>query len=241
MTGGFMRLLIILHRYICVAVGLLMAVWCLSGFVMMYQGYPALDEGERLRALAPLRVTPDQARAAIDLPDDAAVSGFHLEMLAGRPVLHLQRGPRNAQAYDLATAQAIGTVTPVQALGAAHALAAARGLPGLPTDLGVIAVDQWTLNGINRAGPMHHYRAGDPAGTELYVAERTGQVVQATTTQQRVVAWLGAIPHWLYPTVLRKNPSTSASPASSATRAGAGRPIAAGSTGTTSSAWCSGR
>ena len=207
MTGGLMRLLIVLHRYTGVVVGLLMAVWCLSGFVMMYQGYPKLDDGERLRALAPLAVTPAQARAPLDVPDDAKLTGFHMEMMGGRPVLHLARGPRRQQAYDLASGQAIDKVTPVQALGAAHALATARGVPGLPADLGVVAVDQWTLDGINRAGPMHHYRFDDPAGTELYVAERTGQVVQATTTQQRVVAWFGAIPHWLYPTVLRKNPA----------------------------------
>jgi hypothetical protein len=203
MGGRFMRLLIVLHRYIGVAVGLLMAVWCLSGFVMMYQGYPRLDEGERLRALTPLRVTPEQARAPLDIPADAALSGFRLEMMGGHPVLHLQRDARTRQAFDLATGQAMEAVTPVQALGAAHALAAGRGIAALPADLGVIAVDQWTVGGVNRAGPMHHYRFGDPAATELYVAERTGQVVQATTRGQRVTAWLGAIPHWLYPTILR--------------------------------------
>ncbi|MFX7934447.1 hypothetical protein ABTK33_20390, partial [Acinetobacter baumannii] len=42
-------------------------------------------------------------------------------------------------------------------------------------------------------------------GTELYVAQRTGRIVQVTTRADRLFAWLGAIPHWLYPTVLRQN------------------------------------
>ena len=37
-----LRLLLFVHRYLAVAVGLLMALWCLSGFVMLYQGYPEL-------------------------------------------------------------------------------------------------------------------------------------------------------------------------------------------------------
>ncbi len=45
-----MRLLIILHRYVGVAVGLLMVLWCLSGFVMMYQSYPRLDPADRIQA-----------------------------------------------------------------------------------------------------------------------------------------------------------------------------------------------
>ena len=33
--------LIVLHRYLGVVLGVIMTVWCLSGFVMMYQGYPS--------------------------------------------------------------------------------------------------------------------------------------------------------------------------------------------------------
>ena len=36
------RVLLFVHRYLAVAVGLLMALWCLSGFVMLYQPYPEL-------------------------------------------------------------------------------------------------------------------------------------------------------------------------------------------------------
>ena len=46
--AGAWRGLIVLHRYLGVAVGLVMTVWCLSGFVMMYSGYPCLTEAERL-------------------------------------------------------------------------------------------------------------------------------------------------------------------------------------------------
>ena len=69
-------------------------------------------------------------------------------------------------------------------------------------------VDQWTLDGINRDGPLYRFAFDDPRHTELYVSRATGHVAQATTRRTRVLTWLGAIPHWLYPTALRQNPKT---------------------------------
>src|SRR5262249_31409399 len=39
----------------------------------------------------------------------------------------------------------------------------------------------------------------------LYISQRNGEVRQRTTNTLRIGAWLGAIPHWLYFTELRKN------------------------------------
>ncbi len=38
-----MRTILIVHRYLGVAIGLVMTLWCLSGFVMMYRGFPAVS------------------------------------------------------------------------------------------------------------------------------------------------------------------------------------------------------
>jgi len=48
------RLILLLHRYLGIAVGVLMVMWCLSGVVMMYHGYPVLREGDRLAHLEPI-------------------------------------------------------------------------------------------------------------------------------------------------------------------------------------------
>src|SRR5438067_1962984 len=48
MANGLWRALVILHRYLGIAVGLLMAVWFVSGIVMMYVGFPRLTEAERV-------------------------------------------------------------------------------------------------------------------------------------------------------------------------------------------------
>ena len=51
--------------------------------------------------------------------------------------------------------------------------------------------------------PAHKFRVADGAGTEVYVARRTAEVAMVTTRRQRVLAWLGAIPHWFYLPALR--------------------------------------
>src|SRR5258708_4565686 len=48
------RLILLLHRYLGIAVGVLMVMWCLSGVVMMYHRYPVLREGDRLAHLEPI-------------------------------------------------------------------------------------------------------------------------------------------------------------------------------------------
>ena len=46
-----MSWLVLLHRYLGMAVGALMLMWCLSGVVMMYVSYPELDANLRLKNL----------------------------------------------------------------------------------------------------------------------------------------------------------------------------------------------
>jgi hypothetical protein len=87
--GAFtMRWILLLHRYLAVAVGLLMTLWCLSGFVMMYQSYPSLSAGERRAGLEPLDLTQCCERGALAASPEAVAQGFRDEMLRGDPVLH---------------------------------------------------------------------------------------------------------------------------------------------------------
>ena len=199
-----MRVILLVHRYLGVAVGLLMTLWCLSGFVMMYSGYPHLAEAARLRGLAPLRWTGCCDTGRLHLDDSTRLTGFSVEMLAGRPVLHLAF-PGGARTVDLATGADVRGLTAPMVQATAAAYARGNGVTGGVHDLGLIASDQWTVEGASRRGPVHHLRFDDPARTEIYIADRTGKAVQATTRASRFWGWLGAVPHWLYPTVLRQN------------------------------------
>ncbi len=64
-------------------------------------------------------------------------------------------------------------------------------------------VDQWTVGALRNVRPLFKYSW--PDGQQVYVNGNTGEVVQYTTTSSRFWAYLGAIPHWLYFTPLRKH------------------------------------
>ena len=194
------RCLIWTHRYIGIPVSVLFVLWFASGVVMMYTGdMPRVAPAERLRRLPPLdvarlRLTPGEAAEAAGLgarPRRAALS-----TVVGRP----------AYRFDDATVFA-DTGEPLRSLGPDAARAVARRYAGAAGDTieyaGFVGgPDQWTL--VVRDGlPAHRFRLGDAAGTELYVARDTAEVVMSTTRRQRLLAWLGAIPHWFYLPQLR--------------------------------------
>ena len=67
-----------------------------------------------------------------------------------------------------------------------------------------IDYDQWTVAGdYNADRPLDRIALNDAAGTEIYVASKSGEIVLTTTRNQRLANYAGSIPHWLYPTELR--------------------------------------
>ena len=192
------RWLFLAHRYLGIALGLLMLVWCLSGVVMMYVRYPALTEDERLTHLAALDWSGCCAGAE-DLADDSVVERFQLEMLADRPVLdvRLQDGP--ARRIDLRSGRRIAAIDDAEAKRIA-------GQYGMPAAIESLDLDQWTVSGEFRSDrPLWHAALAGPDQQELYVSSNTGKAVQRTTGRERFWNWLGAVPHWLYFTPLRRN------------------------------------
>ena len=196
-----MRTMLIVHRYLGVVVGLVMALWCLSGFVMMYRGYPAVTSVQRLKGSEPLRLNATSPEPSLG---SGPLSGFRIEMLAGRPLLRLN-DEDGRRMIDLSAAAPVERAGPKAAAAQAAIYAAGQGVrsPARPPLL--IYQDQWTVEDAGARGPVYQVAFEDPAGTVVYVASRTGEVVQATDRQSRLWAWLGAVPHWLYPHVLRRH------------------------------------
>jgi len=79
--------LIVLHRYLGVAVGFLMVMWFVSGIVMMYVDLPHVTEQQRARTLESIawqtccRFPPRLA------PDSAQLFGAQIENVARTPVM----------------------------------------------------------------------------------------------------------------------------------------------------------
>jgi len=190
----------LVHRWLGIAIALLMALWTLSGFVMMYVSYPETTAAERVAGLAPLDLSACCAEAF--LPGGAKIEAASVEMLRGEPVLRWS-GPEGAGLVSLSRAATprIGAREAGE-IARAHMRRAFGAAP--PVRVTPVEVDQWTLQQ-QRYAPL--YRAGfaDERGTVLYVSGLTGEVVQDTHRTERFWNWLGAVPHWLYFTPLRKD------------------------------------
>src|SRR5690606_28504616 len=89
--------------------------------------------------------------------------------------------------------------------GEARAIAAAYAGADVAR-LDLIDNDQWTVAGrYDSHRPLWKATLADQAGRNLYLSSRTGAVLLETTARERFWNWLGAVPHWIYPTVLRQD------------------------------------
>jgi len=197
-----LKSLIITHRYVGVVLGVLMTVWCLSGFVMMYQPYPATTAQERQAGLEAL----DLSACCTTLPitDDTPLGNAHIEMLGGAPVLRMT-GADGPETFALATGDQLAPLPDSSIRGIAATWAAGHNITGGVTEIETIRNDQWSVQGARRWQPLWRVAFDDPAGSRIYINGKTGEVVQDANAHERFWNWLGAIPHWLYPTILREN------------------------------------
>ncbi|WP_394841769.1 hypothetical protein LZC95_32420 [Pendulispora brunnea] len=186
------------HRWLGVPMALLVLVWFVSGIVMaLGGGFPEVTERDRLERGGPLAFLPD---AALAFPADIEVAGaVRIVPRLGKPTWEIESA-RGLVQYDAAS----GVRLPAPSYADARALAR----QWLGTELEVAAMvhapDTWTPRAEAQGWlPMLH--AAAPDGSEVYVSLAKGRVVQHSTARARLLAWLGAIPHWVYFVPLRRH------------------------------------
>ena len=189
----------LVHRWLGIALALLMALWTLSGFVMLYVSYPETSTAERMAGLDPLDLSACCAQA--DVPE-GPIEGATVEMLLGHPVLR-SIGPDGPILASLDGSPRPAVAGPeVGRIAQTHMRNAFGGAPAVRVE--PVEVDQWSLQQ-RRYAPLYKATLADDRGTELYVSGLSGEVVQDTHRSERFWNWLGAVPHWLYFTPLRKD------------------------------------
>jgi uncharacterized iron-regulated membrane protein len=200
------RLLILVHRYLGIVFGLIVALWCLSGFVMMYVQYPDLSDQEYLSGLRPLETSDCCVANQEVLEQLADIDELSIEMLAGQPAMRVRYGRDISLLVNLRTGWWFSTIDQESAMLQADAFLAASGIDGETSFVARRMRDQWTVAGyFNAYRPLFHFAGDDDAETHVYVSGVNGQVIQTTTSTERFWNWFGAVTHWIYPTVIRQN------------------------------------
>ncbi len=192
------RWLYITHRWIGVGACVLMALWFLSGVVMLYVGYPKLTPAERLAHLPALALpegaaSPAEALRALGLK--RAPEEVRLAMVAGEAAYLVREGRERWHVVPVAGARPSGDADVPRASRSAQAY-----LPGVPvTFLDQVREDAWTHSkALDAHRPLYRFAFDDAEGTQVYVSSRTGEVVRDSTRLERNWNWVGAWLHWLY-------------------------------------------
>ena len=196
--------LFIVHRWIGIFTCLLFAIWFLSGLVMVYVPFPQLERAEELASLP--EITYDQVRIQ---PDDAARKVatdspqlLRLEMQGDQPVWRVETWEGEERVVSASSGVTIESVDGAEASRLASVFGNA---PALQVE--ALERDQWTVPGrFDGHRPLWKVTLAGAGERVLYVSSRTGAVVLDTSARERFWNWIGSVPHWIYPTVLRQEP-----------------------------------
>ncbi len=187
-----------LHRTLGSFFWLLFVMWFSSGIAMTFTGFPSVSERESLARAPVLRIamalTPPKAAMA-------PANDVDLFAIGDRAVVRAFLGRTRVVTYA-DSGEPFKPLTEAEGLAFASAWLGARAhVVSLMAE-----ADQWNPRARARGTlPLLHVALDDDAGTEAYVALAGAEVVQKTTRRGRLLAWIGAIPHWIYPTKLRQN------------------------------------
>jgi uncharacterized iron-regulated membrane protein len=194
----------VVHRWLGISLCLLLAMWFATGGVLSFVPFPSLSGDERIaggEVIDPnrIRVEPAVAMAAAD---SAFVEHFRLISVQGRPryLLSLSGGP--VVAVGAEDGELLNPLTPDAARGVAERFS---GLTAVRIE-GPFDYDQWIVNNVyDPYRPLYKVDMNDAAATTLYVSARSGEVVQRTRRTERIWNYVGAVSHWINPTILRKD------------------------------------
>ncbi len=205
------KTLIFLHKWLGVSLALLFLMWFVSGVVLYFVPFPSLTQTERLAGLPPLQLpkgccmTADQAAGSAGLKVSEARLGMHDGKAVWRLLSQAVNVPQAAPLWRTVDAQS-GQLLPPLSRQAAMAVAEAfSGQKALNAEL--LERDQWTVpQGMNPYRPLLRVEMQGDDGLQLYVSPGAAEVVRDTRRAERFWNWLGAVPHWIYFTELRRYP-----------------------------------
>ena len=206
-----------LHRFTGVVIAIFFIMWFITGIILLYHGYPRVTDTDRYTHMR--RIDPDRLPDLYDIPglsDSVAVSTLSVDNRLGETVWTLSNISRH-------------TATPMEAkpetggkfVIAGDSLISPKSITNEVLDSiacewagseNISKVDtlhqrqQWVMyERYEKSLPILRYYFDDPDKAEIFVSQKTGEVLQSTNRSQRIWSWIGAIPHKLYLPFLRKD------------------------------------
>lgn len=196
------RLVRSVHKILGLLLSILFLMWFLSGIVMIYHSFPKVSKQLKQEKQKVLTDSlPALQHLTGSLPEGNKIRSLSVDMYLDRPVFHVRGKDLQVDIYadSLKKVEVPDYNTIVQI--------AVQWCPASIIRVDTVREpDQWIPFGyLKNEFPVYKFIYDDNESHELYIASKTGNILQFTDRQQRVWAWLGAIPHWVYFTALRQN------------------------------------
>ncbi len=193
--------LIQIHKLTGSHISLLFLMWFLTGFILIFKGFPHASRQERFEHLTPLTDTDFESITAFP----STKGKVELEKYGDQPVFRAYSGRRNQQVIDASTQ------TPIPSFSQHQAQELAESFNGHSVKHieHLNELDSWILwSYYQPLLPFYKCYLNDAAHTVLYVSAKSGTIIQETNRASRWWARLGAIPHWIYFKQLKSNENT---------------------------------
>lgn len=197
-SKNLLKAVVKIHRLLGFFLCLLFVIWCLSGFVMMYKSFPSVSEEDRAKLNKSIDLSmasyPSNIESFIDMDSIKALKLIHINKQAVFNIETLDESVFNF------TANKIGEKLTYDENDVRSILYNYYKTETVDCKIETITeLDQW----IPRTRylphmPIFRVDINDNEGTVWYVSSKTGEVLQKLDFSDKVWAWLGAIPHWLY-------------------------------------------
>jgi hypothetical protein len=201
---GATRRVLPVHRWLGITLGMLFALWFASGMILSFVPFPSLAIRDRISRSEPIdlqkvRVSPAAALAAAGM-----APGMQLRLISvgGHPRYVLSPAGQPVLSVSAETGQALPPLSEDLARAVAEQFSGEK----ISRLEGPFDYDQWTVH--EQYGPYRPFykmSIADAAGTCIYVSLRSGEVIQRTRSTERAWNWVGAVVHWINPTLLRKH------------------------------------
>ena len=177
--------------------------WFASGIVMIYVPFPSLSDAERIERAEVVDISniTSLSEPFIATGIDTA-SRIRLLQYQSRPILIAEDYSNNSVAVFADSSELVPTLTAADSQNISENFSAAS----IVSISDPIMYDQWVVHDrFDPYRPFFRVELGDEDRTHIYISAKTTEVLQKTNRQQRVWNYFGAVVHWIYPTIIRKD------------------------------------
>jgi len=175
-----------IHKIISSAIALLFLMWFVTGIVLVYHPYPKVAEKLMFKKKETLPSSLPELSSVLSKMD-GEVKSLSLKQFQGQTLFSFDEAPNIT--FDVVEKVAKHWIdAPIKRVDTLRQR------------------EQWVLfTKYDKELPIYKFYFDDDQKHELFISGRTAEVLQMTTSRQRLWAWLGAIPHKFYLPCIRRD------------------------------------